>query len=148
MRSTGMTVSSFAGPSAIQADRAAARGLYGGIETHNHRRSSCARSTASPFSATSAPSRPSARVTKLSIATNRSWTSASDGERKERTDWVPVTVLDERQAEWIAANITKGDAVYIEARVGETSYDKDGERRYTVDVIADMVNLVKSRPED
>ena len=88
------------------------------------------------------------KVTKLSIATNRSWTSASDGERKERTDWVPVTVLDERQAEWIAANITKGDAVYIEARVGETSYDKDGERRYTVDVIADMVNLVKSRPED
>ncbi|MBB4000125.1 single-stranded DNA-binding protein [Aureimonas pseudogalii] len=76
---------------------------------------------------------------KVSIATNRSWTG-EDGQRRERTDWVPVTVFEENQRKWIEENIAKGDTVYVEARVAQTSYGEGDARQYTVDVVANLFN--------
>ncbi|WP_019998580.1 single-stranded DNA-binding protein [Aureimonas ureilytica] len=76
---------------------------------------------------------------KVSVATNRSWTG-DDGQRKERTDWVPVTVFDQAQREWIAENVKKGDSVYIEARVAQSSYGEGDDRQFDVDVIATLFN--------
>ncbi|MEC5291919.1 MULTISPECIES: single-stranded DNA-binding protein [unclassified Aurantimonas] len=83
------------------------------------------------------------KVTKVSIATNRNWTDNS-GSRQERTDWVPVTILDPKQAEWIAENVAKGDSVFVEARVGESSYGEGDDRKFTVDIIATTFNLLRS----
>lgn len=84
------------------------------------------------------------QVAKLSVATNRVWTDQS-GSRQEATDWVPVTILDSKQAEWVAKNVKKGDRVFAKCRVAETSYERDGERIYTVDVVALMFNLLASK---
>ncbi len=85
-----------------------------------------------------------AKVTKVSIATNRVWTDAK-GNRQDRTDWVPVTILDEAQAKWVAENVLKGDSVCVEARVGETSYGEGEDRKFTVDIIATSFNLMAAR---
>jgi|LULE01.1.fsa_nt_gb single stranded DNA-binding protein len=85
------------------------------------------------------------KVVKVNIATNRQW--ARDGEIKKATDWLTVTVLDETQADWIAENVEKGDAVYVEARVCNNSYEKDGERIYTVDVIVTLFNKLSRQAE-
>ncbi|WP_421580743.1 hypothetical protein [Shinella sp. M31] len=45
---------------------------------------------------------PLKNVLKVNIATNREW--QADGERKTATDWVQVTILDRKQADWIEAN--------------------------------------------
>ncbi|WP_062213229.1 single-stranded DNA-binding protein [Aureimonas sp. AU12] len=76
---------------------------------------------------------------KVSVATNRSWTG-EDGQRKERTDWIPVTIFDQAQREWIPENVEKGDSVYIEARVAQSSYGEGDDRQFDVDVIATLFN--------
>ncbi|WP_226622970.1 single-stranded DNA-binding protein [Brucella anthropi] len=83
-------------------------------------------------------------VLKVNVATNREW--QADGERKSATDWVQVTVLDKKQAEWIEENVGQGDLVYVEARISNSSYEKAGEQIYATDVIAQIFSLVsKSR---
>lgn len=78
------------------------------------------------------------RSAKINVATDRVWTDGK-GERHEETDWVTVTILNEKSAEWAIANIAKGDAVYAECRIAEGSYKgKDGETVYTTDIIANV----------
>lgn len=79
------------------------------------------------------------RCLKVSVATNRSW-DGDDGDRNERTDWVPVTIFDENQRRWIEKNVKTGDKVYVEARVAQTSYGEGQSRVYTVDVVATLFN--------
>lgn len=82
-------------------------------------------------------------VLKVNIATNREW--QADGERKTGTDWVQVTVLDKKQAEWIEENVGPGDLVYVESRISNSSYERDGDPIYVTDVIAQIFNLVSKK---
>lgn len=75
------------------------------------------------------------KTAKINVATDRAWTN-SKGERQEETDWVTVTLLNEKVAEWALASVGKGDAVYAECRIADGSYKKDGETVYTTDIIA------------
>lgn len=43
------------------------------------------------------------KTTKVSIGTNRSYTD-SKGKEHDETDWVTVTILNERTAKWVAEN--------------------------------------------
>lgn len=86
-------------------------------------------------------------VLKVNIATNREW--LSDGDRQTATDWVQVTILDKKQAEWIEGNVGQGDLVYVESRISNSSYERNGEQVYTTDVIAQVFTLAsKSRAHD
>ena len=80
---------------------------------------------------------------KVNVATNREW--QADGERKSATDWVQVTILDKKQAEWIEEHVGQGDLVYVESRISNSSYERDGERVYATDVIAQLFNLVSKK---
>ena len=86
---------------------------------------------------------PFENVLKVNIATNREW--QADGERKSATDWVQVTILDKKQAEWIEEHVGQGDLVYVESRISNSSYERDGERVYATDVIAQLFNLVSKK---
>jgi single-strand DNA-binding protein len=79
-------------------------------------------------------------ILKVNVATNREW--QSDGERKSATDWVQVSVLDKNQVEWIEENVGQGDLVYIESRISNSSYQREGKQVYVTDVIAQLFNLV------
>ena len=83
---------------------------------------------------------------KVSVSTTHVRTGAK-GEKKVETEWTPITVLNPRAAKWIVENIRKGDTVHVEARVRQNSYEKNGEKIYAVDVIADAFDLV-SRKSD
>ncbi|GLI95993.1 MAG: single-stranded DNA-binding protein [Hyphomicrobiales bacterium] len=77
------------------------------------------------------------KAAKVHIATDRGWTDAK-GERHEETDWVTVSILNEKAAAWVIANVAKGDPVYAECRIADGSYKKDGETIYTTDIIANV----------
>lgn len=83
------------------------------------------------------------KVLKVNIAANREW--QADGEKKTATDWVQVTILDRKQAEWITQNVGSGDLVYVESRISNSSYERDGEQVYTTDIIAQLFNLVAKK---
>jgi single-strand DNA-binding protein len=84
-------------------------------------------------------------VCRLNIATTSSWKDKS-GERKEETEWHRVTVFG-KQAENCAKYLAKGRSCYVEGRLKTTSYEKDGVKRYSTDIVASTVQFLGGRGE-
>ena len=76
---------------------------------------------------------------KFSVATSRRWKDKQSDEWKEETDWHNVTLW---RGENLAQYLTKGKQVYVEGRLQTRSYDKDGQKHYATDVVADDVILL------
>lgn len=86
-----------------------------------------------------------AAVTNFSVATARRWKDQS-GEWKEETDWHNVQIW---KAEKLAEYLRKGTTVYVEGRLKNRSYeDKDGQKRYITEIIADDVILLGGGKSD
>lgn len=83
-------------------------------------------------------------VTNLSIATSRSYTNKHTNERVEETEWHRVSVFG-KQAEHCNLYLSKGRQIYVEGRIRTSSYEKDGEKRYSTEIIADIVKFLGSR---
>jgi single-strand DNA-binding protein len=84
-------------------------------------------------------------VTNFSVATSRRWKDQATNEWKEETDWHNVVLW---RAENLANYLTKGKQVYVEGRLRTRSYDdKDGNKRYVTEVMADDVLLLGGRGE-
>jgi len=81
----------------------------------------------------------------FTIATNRRWKDQQSGEWKEETDWHNVVLW---RSENLANYLLKGKQVYVEGRLQTRSYDdKDGQKRYMTEVVADDVILLGGRGE-
>jgi single-strand DNA-binding protein len=78
-------------------------------------------------------------VLKLRIATNESYLDRNNV-RQERTEWHRVTVWG-RRAEALGKILTKGDSLFIEGRIQTSSYEKNGEKRYSTEVVANNIIL-------
>ena len=84
-------------------------------------------------------------VTNLSIATSESWKDKQTGEPKERTEWHKVAMFG-RLAEISAEYLRKGSQVYIEGKIRTRKWqDKDGNDRWTTEVIADEMQMLGGR---
>jgi len=84
-------------------------------------------------------------VLKVNVASSRDW--AADDEKQSSADWVQITILDPKQADWIAANVAQGDLVYVESRSSNSSYERNGKQVYSTDVIAQLFNVVGRRSQ-
>lgn len=82
-------------------------------------------------------------VCKLNIATSRKYTNKNN-EPVEETEWHRVSVWG-KQAEHCNNFLTKGRQVYVEGRLRTSSYDKDGQKHYTTEIVADTVQFIGGR---
>ena len=81
---------------------------------------------------------------RFSVAVNRTYSNAQ-GERE--TDFINVVVW-RKQAENVCNFLNKGSLVSIEGRIQSGSYDdKDGNKRYTMEVVADSVQFLESKSQ-
>ena len=82
-----------------------------------------------------------ARVAKLSLATNRSW-SGRDGQQQEKTEWHRLTFFG-RLVDIVEQWVKKGDRLYVEGRIEYSqTQDDQGQVKYWTDiVIQEMVML-------
>ena len=78
-------------------------------------------------------------VTRFTLAVNRNYTN-QHGERE--VDFIPITVW-RGAAESCAKHLAKGRLVAVAGRIQTGSYDKDGQRHYTTDVVADEVRFLE-----
>ncbi|HTB58745.1 MAG TPA: single-stranded DNA-binding protein [Polyangia bacterium] len=78
----------------------------------------------------------------LRIATTEVYKDKS-GVRQEKTEWHRVTVWGD-QAENCNKYLAKGRSVYVEGRLQTRSYDKDGQKHYATDIVADRVVFLGS----
>ncbi|MBP7804908.1 MAG: single-stranded DNA-binding protein [Candidatus Pacebacteria bacterium] len=81
-----------------------------------------------------------AKVTSLSIATNRVWKD-QNGAKKEQTDFHNIVVFG-RQAETVAQYVKKGSMLMVEGRIQTRSWDgQDGKKNYRTEIVADRVQF-------
>lgn len=73
-------------------------------------------------------------IAKFRLATNESYVDKS-GNRQEQTEWHLVTAWG-KLAEICGQYLAKGKQVFIEGRLRTTSYEKDGIKRYTTEIVA------------
>ncbi len=76
------------------------------------------------------------RVANLRIATSESWRDKQTGERREKTEWHSVAIMNDRLAEVAEKYLRKGSKVYVEGSLETRKWtDKEGQERYTTEVI-------------
>ena len=66
---------------------------------------------------------------RVSIAANYSYKD-NRGEWIENVKWNEVTIFNEATQGFVKRNLTKGDLIYTDGILGQTSYERNGERVY------------------
>lgn len=83
-----------------------------------------------------------ATVANFSIATSESYTDKVTGQKVENTDWHDIVVW-RGLADVVDKYVRKGQKVYIEGKLKKRSWqDKDGNTRYTTEVVADELTIL------
>ena len=86
-----------------------------------------------------------AAITNITVATTDTWKDKASGEKKEATEWHRVAFFG-RLAEIAGQYLKKGRPVYIEGRIRTRKWqDKEGQDRYTTEIIADQMQMLGSR---
>ena len=86
-----------------------------------------------------------AAITNITVATTDTWKDKASGEKKEATEWHRVAFFG-RLAEIAGQYLKKGRSVYIEGRIRTRKWqDKEGQDRYTTEIIADQMQMLGSR---
>ena len=78
-------------------------------------------------------------VCNFSVATNRVYRD-KDGKKQEPADFHNVVVFG-RQADIVAQYLKKGRSVFVEGRMQTMSWEKDGQKQYRTEVIADRIQF-------
>ena len=93
---------------------------------------------------------PELRYTNSNIATARFTLAVNrpfQGQNGEQgTDFINIVVW-RKQAENVAKYVSKGSLVAVEGRIQTGSYEKDGQRIYTTDVVADSVQFLETKAQ-
>ena len=83
-------------------------------------------------------------VTNVTLATSDVWKDKNTGQQQERTEWHRV-VFFQRLAEIVAEYVRKGSKIYVEGRLQTRSWEQDGVKRYTTEIVANEMQMLDSR---
>jgi single-strand DNA-binding protein len=83
-------------------------------------------------------------VTTIRLATSETWKDQQSGQQQERTEWHRV-VFYRRLAEIAGEYLKKGAKVYIEGSLRTQQWEKNGEKRYSTDIVANEMQMLDSR---
>lgn len=83
-------------------------------------------------------------VTNISVATSESWKDRNTGQQNERTEWHRV-VFFRRLAEIAGEYLKKGSKVYIEGKLRTRQWEKEGQKHYSTEIVADELQMLDSR---
>jgi single-strand DNA-binding protein len=78
-------------------------------------------------------------VLKNSLAVNRKF-------KKDETDFINILAFG-KTAELMANHLNKGDQVGIEGHIQTGSYEKEGKKVYTFEVVVDNITFIGSRKD-
>ena len=78
-------------------------------------------------------------VLKLRLATTETYLDKNQT-RQERTEWHSVTLWGKR-GEALAKFLTKGERIFVEGSLRTSSYEKNGEKRYSTEINATNIIL-------
>ena len=82
-------------------------------------------------------------VLKLRLATTETYLDRNQA-RQERTEWHSVTVWGKR-GEALAKILSKGSSIFVEGGIRTSSYEKDGQKVYRTEIVANNILLTGGR---
>ena len=89
-----------------------------------------------------------AKVARVRLATTERLFDRQANETKEHTEWHTVT-LWRGLADVVDRYVRKGSQIYIEGRLRTREWmDKDNNKRYTTEILADTMNLLGRRSDN
>ncbi len=83
----------------------------------------------------------STTIANFSLAVNEFRRNMQTGESSEYTEWVRCVAFG-RVAETIGRFLHKGSQVHVEGKIRTSSYEKDGQKRYSTEVVLDPNGLI------
>lgn len=83
-------------------------------------------------------------IATVSLATTDS-RKDKDGNRQEKTEWHRVKFFG-KTAEIVQEYVQKGTQLYVEGKIEYGSYEKDGVKHYTTDIIGNDMQMIGSKP--
>ncbi len=84
------------------------------------------------------------QVCSFSVATNRTYKDR-DGNKQEQVEYHNIVAFA-RLAEIIGQYMKKGRPIYIEGRMQTRSWEKDGQKHYRTEIVADNFQFGASAP--
>lgn len=84
-------------------------------------------------------------IARFTLAVNDRRKNQQTGEWEDNPSFIPIVVFG-KQAENAERYLSKGDKAGVTGRIQTGSYEKDGQRIYTTDVIATNIEYLNSRP--
>lgn len=89
-----------------------------------------------------------AKVARIRLATTERLYDRQSNETKEHTEWHTIT-LWRGLADVVDRYVRKGSQIYIEGRLRTREWvDKDNNKRYTTEILADVMNLLGRRSDN
>jgi single-strand DNA-binding protein len=86
------------------------------------------------------------QTTRVSICANYAFKDRG-GETKDKPHWNEITIWAESTRKYVRDYATSGDLVIARGTVKQSSFEKSGERIYTVDLNCDDFSILASKPE-
>ncbi|WP_425953292.1 single-stranded DNA-binding protein [Ralstonia pseudosolanacearum] len=83
-------------------------------------------------------------VTNIRVATTDRYKDKSSGEMRESTEWHRIAFFG-RLAEIAGEYLKKGSSVYIEGRLKTRQWEKDGQKQYSTEIVADQMQMLGGR---
>ena len=88
------------------------------------------------------------KVARVRLATTERMFDRQANETKEHTEWHTIT-LWRGLADVVDRYVRKGSQIYVEGRLRTREWtDKDGNKRYTTEILADTMNLLGRRGDN
>ena len=84
------------------------------------------------------------QVVNLSIATSDEWKDKQTGEKKEKTEWHRCVFFN-KIADIAAQYVNKGSKLYIEGRLQTRSYEQDGVKKYSTEIVVNDMQMLDSK---
>ena len=90
-------------------------------------------------------------VTNVTVATSESWKDKTTGEQQEKTEWHRVVFKDRgnfKLGEIAGKFLQKGSKIYVEGKLQTRSWEQDGVKRYTTEIIASEMQMLDSKQDN
>jgi single-strand DNA-binding protein len=84
------------------------------------------------------------QVVNLSIATSDEWKDKNTGDKKEKTEWHRCVFFN-KIADIAAKYVNKGSKIYIEGRLQTRSYEQDGVKKYSTEIVVNDMQMLDSK---
>ena len=84
------------------------------------------------------------QIANFSLATSESWKDKNSGERKSKTEWHKVVILNQALTHIAGTYLQKGSKVLIEGKIQTRKYtDKQGVDKWITEVVLDFEGVLK-----